>query len=286
MPGVIVTVRGTTLATQTDATGRYELKNVPIGDQVLRFSKSAYASAVVTDVRVLLGQTTTVNGNLRPEFYEMEEYEVTAEEFTEQTEQIILERQQASALMDAIGADQFSKVGAGDAAEALSKVSGASVTGGKFAVIRGLADRYTFTTFNGVDIPSADPDRKAAQLDLFPAKFISRIDVSKTFAPDMAGGFAGGLINIVPRSFPEKFEFEMEAGLGYNTQASLRDDFPMSDRGATDWLGIDDGTRALPGAAAAISPRSDAGTLDPAIKDSFGSRQFSAIPGDSPLHSS
>src|SRR5262245_54655780 len=65
LPSVVVTVRGTTLATQTDATGRYELKNVPPGDQVMRFSKSGFASAVVTDVRVLPGQTTAVNGNLR-----------------------------------------------------------------------------------------------------------------------------------------------------------------------------------------------------------------------------
>jgi hypothetical protein len=86
--GAVVTVRGTTLAAQTDASGRYELKGIPPGDQVLRFSKSGYASVVVTDVRVLLGQTTTVNGTLRPEFYEMEEYEVTAEVFTEQTAQI------------------------------------------------------------------------------------------------------------------------------------------------------------------------------------------------------
>ena len=79
---------------------------------------------VVTDVRVLVGQTTTVNGNLRPEFYEMEEYEVTAEEFTEQTEQILFERQQSVGVSDIIGSEQFSKYGASDAAEALSRVTG------------------------------------------------------------------------------------------------------------------------------------------------------------------
>src|SRR5882724_390648 len=66
LAGVVVTVRGTTLAAQTDLSGRYELKNVPPGDQVLRFSKAGYASAVVTDVRVLVGQTANVPGNLRP----------------------------------------------------------------------------------------------------------------------------------------------------------------------------------------------------------------------------
>src|SRR2546422_650293 len=98
LPNVIVSVRGTTLATQTDANGRFELKNVPPGDQVLRFSKSGFASAVVSDARVIVGQTTTVNGNLRPEFYEMEEYEVTAEEFTQQTEKIMFERQKSSVM--------------------------------------------------------------------------------------------------------------------------------------------------------------------------------------------
>src|SRR6266550_4701128 len=43
LAGVTVTVRGTTLATQTDSTGRFELKNLLPGDQVLRISKSGYA---------------------------------------------------------------------------------------------------------------------------------------------------------------------------------------------------------------------------------------------------
>ena len=60
-----ITVRGTTLGTKTDATGRYELKSVPPGEQALRFSKSGFAAALVTDVRVVPGQVTTVNGNIR-----------------------------------------------------------------------------------------------------------------------------------------------------------------------------------------------------------------------------
>jgi hypothetical protein len=167
-----VSVRGTTLATQTDASGKYELKNVLPGDQVVRFSKSGFASVVVTDVRVLPGQTTTVNGNPRPEFYEMEEYEVTAEEFTQQTEKIFFERQQSSSLMDAVGSDQFSKLGAGDAGQIVARITGVSVVGGKYAVVRGLSDRYTRTLRNGVEVPSADPYRLSPQLDLFPSAMI------------------------------------------------------------------------------------------------------------------
>jgi len=282
--GATVTVRGTTLATQTDASGRFELKNVPAGDQVLRFSKSSYASAVVPDARVLPGQTTTVNGNLRPEFYEMEEYEVAAEEFTQQTEQILFERQQSSSMLDAVGSDSFKNLAVSDAAGALSKVTGASVADGKYAVIRGLADRYTFTTLNGTDLPSADPDRKAFQLDLMPAKFIEKLDVRKTFTPDMGGGFAGGAIDIVTKSFPETGLFEFRLGVGYNTQASLKKDFAASDRSSTDWLAMDDGLRALPPDVAATDPTGNA-SLPANLKSSFKSSQLAPIPINSPVDS-
>jgi outer membrane receptor protein involved in Fe transport len=286
LPAVTVTVRGTTLAAQTDANGRYELKNVPPGDQVLRFSKSGYAAATVTDVRVLTGQTTTVNGNLRPEFYEMEEYEVAAEEFTEQTMQILEDRKDAVSLVEGIGSEQFSRLGAGDAAEALSKISGASIADGKFAVIRGLADRYTTTTLNGTELPSADPDRKAAQLDLLPTQVIERMDVNKTFNPNIAGGFAGGAIDIVTKGYPDQAMVSFTLGTSYNTQASLNEDFLASDRSRTDWLAMDDGKRALPSVAKASNP-SPGGTPiqnESAVERSFGSSQMSPLPEKTPLN--
>ena len=282
LPLVAVSVRGTTLATQTDAAGRYQLNEVPPGVQVLRFSKSGFASAVVTDVRVIAGQTTTVAGNLRPEFYEMEEYEVTAEEFGEQKVEIMEERQQATTFLDAVGSDAFKNLAVSDAGQVLSKVTGASVADGKYAVIRGLADRYTFTTLNGMELPSADPDRKAFQLDLMPAKFIERVDVRKTFTPDMSGGFAGGSIDIVTRAFPEDFLFEYRISTAYNTQSSLRDDFAASDRSSTDWLAMDDGRRALPDEAAATSPSGSA-NLPPNARNSFKSSQIAPASTDSPL---
>jgi TonB-dependent receptor len=262
------------------------LTGVPPGDAVLRFSKSGFAAAVVTDVRVIAGQNTVVNGAMRPEFFEMEEFEVTAEAFTEQAMVILEERKGASGLVEGLGADAISKVGAGDVGEALLKVSGASLAGGKFAVIRGLADRYTSTTYNGLDIPSADPDRRAVQLDLFPSKFVSRIDVSKTFSPDIPGGFAGGAINIVPRQIPEKFEFEAEFGMSYNTQASLRDDFAKSDHGSRDWLAMDDGTRRMPRIARNSSATDDSALNSTAFKRSFKSTQMGPVYGDSPLNTS
>jgi outer membrane receptor protein involved in Fe transport len=266
LPSVTVTVRGTTLAVQTDASGHYELKNVPPGDQVLRFSKPGFAAAVVTDVRVLVAQTTTVNGNLRPEFYEMEEYQVTAEEFTEQTEKILMERQQASSMMDAIGSEQFSKLGAGDAGAIMSKVTGVSVVGGKYAVVRGLSDRYTRTLLNGLEVPSADPYRMSPQLDLFPSAMIDRINVSKTFTPDQPGGTGGGMIDIVTKPFPEKPFLKAILGTSYNENSNLKNDFLAAPESSMDLIAFPSGPKPLDsklfGLTKAPLPPQSAGTRE------------------------
>src|SRR6185369_46726 len=161
----------------------------------------------------------------RPEFYEMEEYEVTAEQFTEQTEKILFERQQASGLMDAIGSEQFSKLGAGDAGQIVSRVTGVSVVGGNYVVVRGLSDRYTRTLLNGVEVPSADPYKLSPQLDLFPSAMIDRISISKTFTPDQPGGTGGGTIDIMTKPFPEKPFVKATVGTSYNPNSNLKQNF-------------------------------------------------------------
>ena len=205
---------------------------------------------------------------------------------TTSIKQLMEERAKASAVVESYGTEQISKSGVSDVGEIVSRISGATVAEGKFAVVRGLADRYTMSTLNGVDIPSADPDRRAAQLDLFPAQFLNRVDVNKTFQPDLPGGFAGGAINIVTRSFPEKPIFSFSVGTSYNTQSSLKDDFLFTDQGSHDWLAIDDGTREKPDKAAATDPEGTIRPVDPLIKDTFKSRQFAPMAGDSPVNSS
>ncbi|HWN97623.1 MAG TPA: carboxypeptidase regulatory-like domain-containing protein, partial [Methylomirabilota bacterium] len=305
LPAVVVTVRGTTLAVQTDANGRFELKNVPPGDQVLRFSKSGYASAVVTDVRVLPGQTTTVNGNLRPEFFDMEEYEVTAEEFVEQTEKILFERQQAGGLLDAIGSEQFSKLGASDAGAIVSRVTGVSVVGGKYAVVRGLSDRYTRTLLNGVEVPSADPYRMSPQLDLFPSAMIDRVSVSKTFTPDQPGGSGGGAIDIITKPFPEEPFVKATIGTSYNPNSNLKKNFLADPKSSMDMFALPGGPSALNRDLFSLTerinkPNNAVGSETPqraadrraqankvsGLLQEMGTTEFAGVERDSPLNSS
>lgn len=253
LAGVTVMVRGTILAVTTDAQGRFQLTGVPPGVHTLQFSAPGYTRATLGEVLVAPGQTSPVTYSLRPEFYEMEEYVVTAPELEPQEGGLLLERQSAASLIEAIGSERFTRLAAGDAAEIMTKITGVAVVEGKFAVIRGLSDRYNLALLNGADVPSADPYRRAVQLDLFPAEVIDSVVVRKTFTPDLPGGFSGGAMDIRTRSFPEQFVFKAGAGMAFNTQATGKERFLTYPGGGTDWLAMDDGTRRLPGALKNVS---------------------------------
>ncbi len=233
---------------QTVATtdqGTYLLAEVPPGTYTLVFSKEGYVRQVRPDVVVTAGQLTDVDAWLSGEFTEMEEFVVQdILQLGGESEATLLQlRFESTALIDSIGSELMSKAGASDAAAALKLVAGASVQDGKSAVIRGLPDRYVSSQMNSVRLPSADEDKRAVELDQFPAAVIESIQVSKTFTPDQQGDASGGAVNVRLRGIPEETVFAVKAQLGYNSQTSFEDGFLTYDGGGFDAFGNDDGDR-------------------------------------------
>jgi len=84
-----------------------------------------------------------------------------------------------------------------------------------------------------------------ADLDLFPTSVIDSLNISKTFLPNTAADFAGGLMEIKSVTFPRKFTLEVGLSSGYRTQATFRNALTYKG-GSYDYLGFDDGRRSLP----------------------------------------
>ncbi|RYY66325.1 MAG: hypothetical protein EOO13_15955, partial [Chitinophagaceae bacterium] len=131
--------------------------------------------------------------------------------------------------------------------EVLKRLPGASIQEGKFIVVRGLADRYNQAMLNGVLLTSTEPDRKTFSFDLIPSSMIDNIVINKAFVPEYPGEWAGGLIQVNTKDIPAKGFFNVQVGGGFNTQTTGKD-FYLDKAGKQSWLGIDDGTRALPDA--------------------------------------
>src|SRR5262249_58743734 len=117
---------------------------------------------------------------------------------------------------------------------------------GTFAVIRGLPDRYVSSQMNNVVLPTADENKRAVELDQFPAPVIESIQVSKTFTPDQQGDASGGAVNVRLRGIPDTPVFQFKNQLTYNSQVTGRSDFlTYQGRGVHFW-GRDDGGRGAP----------------------------------------
>ncbi len=217
-----VTVVETGAIATTDLSGGYLLSGLPAGTYTLSVNKDGYQPANITDVAVAASATTSLDIPLGPvggDVIKMEAYTVSADVVQSSDIGLLVARQKAASISDAIGSEQFSKLGASDAAEALSKVTGASVVDGKYVLIRGLGDRYSNTLMNGVSVPSADPDKRAVQMDQFPTDLIESVVTTKSFTPDQPGAFSGGSVNLKTKNFPDHFFVSASFKVGANSNA-------------------------------------------------------------------
>ena len=200
-----------------------------------------------SEISVFPGQDQRLEFTLAVQVIQMEGLVIETDAPEEkQEDQLLEERRQAIEIQDAIGSDEMSRTGSGDAAQAVSKVTGTTVVDGKYVYVRGLGDRYSSTQLNGSELPSADPYRKAVQMDMFPSSLLDKIVTIKTFSPDKPGNFSGGAVEMWTKRFPESFTFTFSQSAAYNERATFNDNAILYPGGGDDWLGMDDGTRALP----------------------------------------
>jgi len=243
---VTVVVEGTTMGIVSDLDGKFNL-SVPAGTYNLKLSFVSYETLTIGEVKVQPDQVTLLdNLTLKQSAIGLSEVTVTAS-MTRNTEGAIMTiKMKSPTLMDGISAAGFRKIGDSDAASSMKRIPGVSVEGGKYVYVRGLGDRYTKTIVNGVDIPGLDPDRNTMQMDIFPTNIIDNIIVYKSFSAELPADFTGGVIDIAIKDFPDQKKGNISFSTAYNPDYHFKSDYLTYKGGSTDFLGFDDGTRAIP----------------------------------------
>ena len=223
--GVAIAVEGTDLGTITDESGNFRLNKVPEGVYTLAYFKTGYLEANITDVGVESGEVKTLDFALPPrpaetsgDVYDLGTITVTADQANDLMMQLDLQKLSITQL-DVMSAEEFSKYAASDIADAVKSVTGVSISDGKYAVVRGLNDRYSVTQLNGFSIPSPDPDRAAVPLDTFPTGIFDSIETRKTNSPDLPGEASGGVIDLRIKRFPEERTIKFTLGGGFNSNS-------------------------------------------------------------------
>ncbi|MCC6410244.1 MAG: TonB-dependent receptor [Saprospiraceae bacterium] len=231
----------------TDYDGNFVFEVEP-GTYTVTISYTSYREQVIEGFECKAGATNTLDVALETADQTITEVVITATTVRNTDASLIALQRKSLSIQDGISSQQIGRTGVTNAADAMKQVTGAVVEGGKYIVMRGLGDRYSVSQLNGITMPSTDPYRNSSSLDLIPSQMIENIVTLKTFTPDQPGNFSGGLVNVTTKSFPDKFNIYFGLNSSFNTQASGINNFlgHGSDAGDLDWLGYDDGGRALP----------------------------------------
>ena len=225
--------------------GKYIIQNLQPGVYKISAKYISYKSKLIDGVTVKAGEVTNLNIILEENTTDLKEVIISASYNRESVNTLLLEQKNAVAVSDGISADAIKRTPDNNASDVMKRISGASIQENKFAVIRGLNDRYNLAFINGAPLPSTESDRKAFSFDLFPSNMLDNLVIYKTATPDMPAEFAGGIIQISTKEIPEEGFISASASGSYNSITTGKTKL-ASEGSKTDWLGYDNGLRDIP----------------------------------------
>ncbi|SDR74105.1 Outer membrane receptor proteins, mostly Fe transport [Gillisia sp. Hel1_33_143] len=220
LPFANVIIKGTSTGTTSDFDGLYTLQNLAPGTYTVSFSFIGYETLDVPNVIVVAGKVTEVNTELGASAASLDEVVIKTVSRRDSEVALLLEQKGAVEIKESIGAQELAKMGVSDAAAATTKISGVTSSEASGDIfVRGLGDRYLYTTMNGLPIPSDDVENKNIDLGLFPTKVIQNVSISKTYAASSSADQASGNIDITSRELRWTQELTLGIDGGINTNA-------------------------------------------------------------------
>lgn len=277
--GVNVVIDGTIKGTATDIDGRYTIRNVEPGTYTLVVSYLSFSTQRITGVVVEEGATVTLDVALQPESELLDEIVVTADVVQSNEAGLLSIQRKSVPMQDGISFEEISKGSDGNVGSAMKKVAGVSVVGGKDIYVRGLGNRYSNVQLNGSAIPSTDPNKKEAPVDILSSGIVENIIVQKTFTPDQSGEFSGGSVQIVTKEFPNDRNIGVSYSTSINSHYSLQN-YLAYNGGNIDFLGYDDGFRSLPQELndSKIADRQEQVNIANNLNNSWSPKQINSLP--------
>ena len=239
--GATVKVIGSDVASVTDIDGNFQLSGLKDGIYDIEIKYIGYKTAVKRQVKIEDNKVTTLDFEMETDNRQLAGVEVVAKANRESENVTMMEQKRSVIAVQTIGAQELSRKGISDAQAAVAKISGISKQEGvKNVFVRGLGDRYNFTTLNRFPLPSEDPEYKNIALDFFSTDIIQSIDVNKAFYSNTPADVAGADINITSKELTGDGKINVSLSGGFNTK-TLSSDFMRLD--GVDMFGFADKTQ-------------------------------------------
>ena len=230
LTGATIQIAGTTQGTVADVDGNYSL-DVNNGIYTLAIKYVGYKDIIINNVKA--GKSDLIlNFELESDAQALGEVSVVARKNLEGERALQMERRKATLAIENLGSKEMSLKGIGNVEEGVKKITGISVADAGQLIVRGLGDRYSTTTLNGLPIASPNPDNKLIPLDLFPSSTVQNITVSKVYNAEAFADYSGAHIDInTKENITEDF-----FNIGFNTGGKFntlgKDNYRMNRNGS------------------------------------------------------
>jgi len=208
--------------TSVNLDGSYVFRNLKPGIYQLEARFVGYKTTAGKDVEVSSDAVATLNIKMENASTSLVEVMVkgSASKETDRSARGI--EKNASSIENVLSANTIQLLPDVTVANALQRVSGVTVQRsasgeGRYAIIRGMDQRYNSTLVNGIKIPSPDPAFRFVPMDVFPSEMLERLEVIKALTPSMEGDAIGGVMNLVMKSAPDRFILSANVSGGFSS---------------------------------------------------------------------
>ena len=266
LAGVSITSADTNKGVASDMDGKFILTLPASRPLIIRISSVGYKTKEVENVEVAPNELINLDFVIEPATKTEAEIVIKTTGRQETAVALIAYQKNTNTVAQVVSAESIKRSPDKNTSEVLKRIPGTSIQEGKYIIVRGLNDRYNQAMLNGILLGTTEPDRKTFSFDIFPAGLVDNIIVNKAFVPEFSAEWAGGLVQVNTKDVPAKNYLNITLGTGFNTQ-TIGKDFYTYKGGEIDFLGMDDGFRAIP---AELPVRSKYNSMERAEKTELG----------------
>ncbi|GEM_PF-433458 len=224
IPSAKVVLQETNFKVLTDFDGKFQFREVPVGQYKLQIS-SAYLADEIIDIEIVAGETL-----------KLRKIQMKVDDLVQSMGPVFVSHKQkdgdgkANKLQkneSTIGNVEY--VGDGEqvaynAADNLQKMPAVTVRQdqgeGRYMSVRGTPTNWNSTLINGDRLPVADEESETRTMafDVLSSDLLDYIKVAKAITPDIEGDAIGGSVNFITKSSPDSNEIRINIMSGYNAQ--------------------------------------------------------------------
>ncbi len=201
--GANVFLVGTALGSATDIEGNYRIESVPAGNYILRVTYIGYKNK---EYNVVVPEDGTViqDVKLSPDVIRGQEVIVRGQAIGQAA--AINQQITSATIINVVSEEKIQELPDANAAEAIGRLPGVSVlrSGGEAnkVILRGLEDKFTNITIDGIKIPPTDETSRGVDLSTLSQSTLAGIELYKAITPDKDGDALAGTINLVTKKAP------------------------------------------------------------------------------------